>query len=106
MTELFDLVERFANMLDEHNGAGDGELSMRVMKVTEEAGEVAQAWIGAHGANPRKGYSHTLDDVAGELADVVLAALVAMESLGYRPEKTLATRVAELHERLDAAAVA
>lgn len=106
MIELFELVERFANMLDEYNGTSDAELSMRVMKVTEEAGEVAQAWIGVHGANPRKGYSHTLDDVATELADVVLAALVAMESLGFRPEKTLATRVVELNERLNAGAVA
>jgi hypothetical protein len=34
------------------------------------------------GQNPRKGVTHTREDVAAELADVAFTALVAIESLG------------------------
>ena len=69
--------------LDQANGTGDAELSSRILKLTEESGEVATAWIGVLGTNPRKGVTHTRREVADELADVVLTALVAIESLGF-----------------------
>ncbi|MEU6206254.1 MazG-like family protein [Micromonospora musae] len=72
----------FRAWLDAANGTGDAELTCRVLKLTEEAGEVAGAWIGLLGQNPRKGVTHTRDDVAAELADVAFTALVAIESLG------------------------
>lgn len=75
--------------LDEVNGADLHELTCRILKVTEEAGEVAGAWIGVVGQNPRKGVTHTRDDVAGELADVALTALVAIESLGLDARQVL-----------------
>jgi len=50
---------------------------VRVLKVVEEAGEAAAAYIGMTGANPRKGVTHTLGDVESELLDVALTALVA-----------------------------
>lgn len=53
----------------------------RVSKVGEEFGEVMQALIGATGQNPRKGYSHTIDDITSELADVVLTALCAIQHI-------------------------
>lgn len=52
---------------------------MRVLKVTEEAGEVAAAYIGWTGQNPRKGVTHDLSDVISELCDVALTALAAVE---------------------------
>ncbi|MEU6196750.1 MazG-like family protein [Streptomyces sp. NPDC047061] len=60
---------------------GDTGLVLRMLKLTEEVGEVAQAVIGATGQNPRKGVTHTWEDVQGELCDVVITALVALRTL-------------------------
>ncbi|MGV9386077.1 MazG-like family protein [Nonomuraea sp. NPDC003707] len=54
---------------------------MRLMKIGEEYGEAVAAYIGVTGQNPRKGVTHTLDDLAGELCDVVITALIALASL-------------------------
>jgi NTP pyrophosphatase (non-canonical NTP hydrolase) len=51
------------------------------MKLTEEAGEVTQAVIGTLGQNPRKGVTHTWDDVQAELCDVMFTAMVALATL-------------------------
>ena len=53
----------------------------RLAKITEEAGEVIAAFIGATGQNPRKGVTHTLDDVVAELLDVAVTSLGAVEHL-------------------------
>jgi len=65
------------------NRAVDGRegLLLRMLKLSEEVGEVAEAVIGATGQNPRKGVTHTWDDVQGELCDVVITALVALRTL-------------------------
>ncbi len=78
----------------------DAEITMRVLKVAEEAGEAAAAWIGATGQNPRKGVTHTRADVAAELADVVLAALVAVASLGIDPATALSDKAAAVSARI------
>jgi len=78
---LGQAVRAAANWLDEHNGASREDMGLRVLKVVEEAGEAAAAWIGVTGQNPRKGHTHSYADVAAELADVAFAALVAIESL-------------------------
>jgi NTP pyrophosphatase (non-canonical NTP hydrolase) len=88
--------------LDQVNGTGSHELTCRILKVTEEAGEAAGAWIGLTGQNPRKGVTHSLDDVAGELADVALTALVAIESLGLDARQVLRTRAERVQGRLAA----
>lgn len=57
---------------------------MRVLKIGEEFGEVAEALHGVTGSNPRKareGESHTWDDVEKELCDVVLTAMVALRTI-------------------------
>ena len=51
------------------------------MKITEEAGEVTQAVSGTIGHNPRKGVTHTWDDVQAELCDVMFTAMVALTTL-------------------------
>ena len=53
----------------------------RLAKITEEAGEVIAAFIGATGQNPRKGITHGMGDVESELLDVALTALAALEHL-------------------------
>src|SRR5690349_288750 len=53
----------------------------RLAKIAEETGEVIAAYIGYTSQNPRKGYSHTFDDVLKEVLDVALTALCAAEHL-------------------------
>lgn len=53
----------------------------RLAKVSEECGEVIAAYIGATGQNPRKGVTHSMEDVRKELLDVALTALCAVEHL-------------------------
>ncbi|WNZ12114.1 MazG-like family protein [Streptomyces sp. 11x1] len=65
---------------DQPYGGQEG-LLLRMLKLQEEVGEVAQAVIGATGQNPRKGTTHTWDDVQSELCDVVITALVALRTL-------------------------
>lgn len=57
---------------------GDVPPEVRILKLTEEVGEVAQALIGMNGWNPRKGRHATQADLLDELADVMITAGVAM----------------------------
>lgn len=74
-------AQRVTQWLDLHNGSSDEERGLRILKLAEEAGEVAQAWIGATGQNPRKGRTHEVEDVVVELCDVIVTAAVAIASL-------------------------
>jgi len=53
----------------------------RLAKITEEAGEVIEAFIGYTGQNPRKGVTHQRADVIDELLDVAVTALGAIEHM-------------------------
>lgn len=53
----------------------------RIGKIAEEYGEVTEAWLGVAGTNPRKGQTHTIDDVVSELLDVAFCALGSVEHL-------------------------
>ena len=86
---IWGAVRTSRDWLDSANGCDRHELTCRILKVTEEAGEAAGAWIGVIGQNPRKGVTHSQDDVAAELADVALTALVAIESLGLDARQIL-----------------
>lgn len=67
MTDLWESVDDLWTWLDENRAHGGREgLLLRVLKLSEEVGEVAQAVIGATGQNPRKGVTHTWEDVEGE----------------------------------------
>jgi NTP pyrophosphatase (non-canonical NTP hydrolase) len=93
--EIFAEAQRWRELLDQRNGTGQLELSCRVMKISEEAGEVIEAWLGVLGSNPRKGTTHTVDDVVGELADVVFTSLTAIASLGADPRQAVAACAAK-----------
>ncbi|MFT9479741.1 MazG-like family protein [Streptomyces sp. Mo3] len=94
-------VERLRGWLDEHADqmAGDVKL-LRVLKIGEEFGEVAEAVHGAMGANPRKGASHTWDDVHKELADVAVTTLIALASCTPEAEKLFDDRLQHLVDRV------
>ncbi|TDC58901.1 hypothetical protein E1258_19890 [Micromonospora sp. KC207] len=97
---IWESVRALRGWLDVANGTGDPELTCRILKLTEEAGEAAGAWIGALGQNPRKGVTHTRDDVAAELADAAFTALVAIESLGVDAHGALRGCAAKVRSRL------
>ena len=102
---VWDHVARTVAWLDAANGRGPHETAVRVMKIAEEAGEAVAAYLGLTGANPRKGVTATPDDLAGELCDVVLAALIALATVtGGTPqaESRLAAHVAARATRLRA----
>jgi phosphoribosyl-ATP pyrophosphohydrolase len=72
---------------------------LRILKVHEEAGEVASDVITYRGGNPRKA-SHSVGStaIATELCDVIIAAMVALQDWTGDPESLL-HRLA--NERLD-----
>jgi hypothetical protein len=78
---LWEHVRRVLAMVDQANPRTSHEVAMRLLKIGEEAGEVAAAYIGATGQNPRKGVTHDLDDVIGECFDTAVTALVAASTL-------------------------
>ncbi|GIH04520.1 hypothetical protein Rhe02_25870 [Rhizocola hellebori] len=101
MEMVTQAVKTAARWLDSHHGNDRQQQTLRILKVTEEAGEVAQAWIGFIGQNPRKGITHTDREVADELADVALTALVAIESLGFDAQEVLSACATKVLMRLD-----
>lgn len=92
--DLWETVDRLHGWLESHSRHPAREtLLLRMLKLSEEVGEVAQAVVGATGQNPRKGTTHTWDDVESELCDVVITALVALRTLTPEPEGALAARL-------------
>ncbi|MEU9580904.1 MULTISPECIES: MazG-like family protein [Streptomyces] len=79
---MWESVEALGAWLDRNTTRPrEQELLLRMLKLSEEVGEVAQAVIGALGHNPRKGVSHAWADVQAELCDVAVTALVALRTL-------------------------
>jgi NTP pyrophosphatase (non-canonical NTP hydrolase) len=99
--ELWPVTEIITSTLDIANGRDPHENAARVLKVTEEAGEAAAAYIGAVGQNPRKGFTHNPGDVADELADVIIAAAVALHSFDPDPATVLTAKLRKVAERLN-----
>lgn len=99
---MWEQVQKLRGWLDEEvppAEAGDIRL-LRILKISEEMGEVAEAYHGATGANPRKGVSHTWADVNKELADVIVTAMVALATTADDPGKLLADRLDHLVARV------
>lgn len=90
----WDAVDRLVQWLDDASTLPpDTERLLRVMKLSEEVGETAQAVLGALGQNPRKGVTHTWDDVESEICDVILAAMVALATLNRDARGVFAERL-------------
>ncbi|MFV0136300.1 MazG-like family protein [Streptomyces sp. HMX87] len=106
--DLWDAIDDLGKWLDaERDRAGgarspaDGreDLLLRILKLSEEVGEVAQAVIGATGQNPRKGVTHTWDDVQSELCDVVITSMVALRTLTPDAREVFARHLARVTAR-------
>jgi NTP pyrophosphatase (non-canonical NTP hydrolase) len=96
----WDAVGRLVDWLNQTNGHSEQETALRLLKVTEEAGEVAAAYIGMQGQNPRKGVTHNPVDVADELCDVIVSAMVALHSFCANPGRHFADAVNEVTSRV------
>ncbi|MDT0317415.1 MazG-like family protein [Streptomyces sp. DSM 44918] len=91
---------RLVEWLDADNPNGpDVTRLLRVLKIQEEAGEVAEAIHGAMGSNPRKGASHTWADVETELCDVILTSTVSLAILSPDPEKIFERHLQRVADR-------
>src|ERR1700734_176529 len=82
MDDAWGIIREIVKWLDHSSTLPpDTEKLLRIMKLTEEAGEVTQAVTGTLGQNPRKGVTHTWEDVEAELCDVILTPMVALSTL-------------------------
>jgi hypothetical protein len=61
--------EQVGRLYDHH---GDVPSEIRLLKLTEEVGEAAEALIGMQGMKSRKGTCRSRDDLLAELADVII----------------------------------
>jgi NTP pyrophosphatase (non-canonical NTP hydrolase) len=85
-----------------HSYHGDVPAEIRLLKLTEEVGEAAEALIGMQGLNSRKGTCRTRDDLLAELADVIITAAVAMSGIAGDVDEArshLERRLAVVSER-------
>ncbi|MDN0194578.1 MazG-like family protein [Streptomyces sp. S.PNR 29] len=98
--DLWDSIDDLWTWLDANRPADGSEgLLLRMLKLSEEVGEVAEAVIGATGQNPRKGVTHTWDDVQAELCDVVITALVALRTLTPDTREVFSRHLARVRDR-------
>jgi NTP pyrophosphatase (non-canonical NTP hydrolase) len=104
-TDQWAILALQADWLDRCNGRGDHQDAMRLMKLAEEAGEVCRAYTGMHGQNPRKGTTHTRVDVADELIDVAVSALVALHLFTDDPQAAFEAKLAKIRARTVASEV-
>jgi hypothetical protein len=72
---MWDEAGRLAEWL------GEVPIEAQLLKMSEEVGEAAEAYLGMTGLNPRKGLSHTREDLVGEVGDVIITAAVSIVRL-------------------------
>lgn len=97
---MWGQVGRLVAWFDRANGRDEFEKVVRLLKLVEEIGEATEAIIGVLGRNPRKGVSHTWDDVAKETSDVIVTGMVALASLLDDPAQFLNRHLAFLVSRI------
>lgn len=96
----WDTIDSLVRWLDRGSDIPDDtRVLLQLLKITEEAGEVAEAVIGATGTNPRKGFSHSWDDVRNELCDVIVTAMVALTRLSPDARGVFAANLRRIAER-------
>ncbi|WP_037973125.1 MazG-like family protein [Streptomyces sp. NRRL WC-3742] len=104
MEDTWTIINSLAARLDSHSDRSDEQRwTLQALKLQEEAGEVAEAVIGALGVNPRKGHSHDWDDVRKEACDVAVSALVMLARMGGDPPRFFADHLRAVAARGSAA---
>ena len=90
---FLDNVERIDNYLDtmvgdEYKHQPLAQDWARISKISEELGEVVDAWILHTGQNPRKPQINNMGEVLEELADTAMTAILAMQHFTKDKAKT------------------
>ncbi|MFE5400877.1 MazG-like family protein [Streptomyces sp. NPDC056580] len=97
---LWPAVDELWSRLEATSGhPGPEGVLLRILKLSEEVGEVAEAVLGTTGQNPRKGVTHTWDDVQSELCDVAITALVALRTLTPDAQGVFERHLTRVRER-------
>jgi NTP pyrophosphatase (non-canonical NTP hydrolase) len=100
MLDDWQTISRLAARLEEHSTLPrDQRILLQLLKIQEEAGEVAEAVIGAMGQNPRKGHSHTWEDVESEICDVIVTSMVALTRMNPEAPAVFAENLRRLAAR-------
>ncbi|WP_425586358.1 MazG-like family protein [Streptomyces sannanensis] len=76
----------------------DPPTQVLTLSLLDEVGEPRPSW-GATACNPRKGNSHTWEDVQSELCDVILTAMVALRTITPDAGKVFAERLEHVADR-------
>lgn len=79
--------------------SADAVVSHRLLKIAEEVGEASAALVGVAGTNPRKGHTHTMTDVAKELSDIAVTALIALGTVTGDAKTAFAEHLEALWQR-------
>ncbi|MFF4543636.1 MazG-like family protein [Streptomyces sp. NPDC001406] len=100
MADTWQTIARLAGRLEDHSVLPrEQRILLQLLKIQEEAGEVAEAVIGAMGQNPRKGHSHTWDDVEAEVCDVIVTGMVALARMNLDAEAVFARHMDRIASR-------
>jgi NTP pyrophosphatase (non-canonical NTP hydrolase) len=100
MDDAWGTIEQLVGWLDATSQLPpETEKLVRIMKLTEETGEVTQAVMGVMGQNRRKGFTHTWDDVQAELCDVMFTAMIALCTLTPDAREVFETNLARVADR-------
>ncbi|MFD9123697.1 MazG-like family protein [Kitasatospora sp. NPDC059571] len=103
MDSSWGTIDRLVGWADEAGALPPGEERLlRILKISEEVGEVGRAVIGATGHNLRKGVTHSWQDVQDELCDVMVAAMIALRTLTPDAGAVFAERLARVEARSQA----
>lgn len=105
MDEVWEAMKDVYERIKEHQddtvgGVIPDSAHLRLMKVSEEAGEVVRAYIGVTGANKRKGTYAKSQDVSDELCDVIITAMVALHDWSSDPKEAFERVIGRLTDRV------
>lgn len=73
---MLDYFKRSEGIIKHFNS----DISMHLIKMQEEIGEVAEAWISANGVGKKAGV-FTIDDVFDEVCDVIIAGITTAQKI-------------------------
>lgn len=100
MNDAWTTIAHLAARLEKHSTLPrEQRVLLQLLKIQEEAGEVAEAVIGAMGQNPRKGFSHIWEEVEAEVCDVIVTGMVALMRMNPDARAVFARHMERIQER-------
>lgn len=107
MTQLtFTELDEFCNQLHNHFLKNGEQVSLkemaygRMVKTTEEVGELSDAVLDYFGRQ-RSDKDHNADNLALEVADVIIAVSILAKTFNVNIEEALQTKIAKIRKRIE-----